>query len=181
LTHERQEPDFAGFVEAIEPLRMAGKLGCILAQFPHAFAPTAANWSYLGRLREGLGDHEVVVEFRQRGWVQPETFERLQGLRLGFCCVDEPRLEGLMPPEARATGPVAYVRFHGRNARKWWEHDQAWERYDYTYPDGELREWIPRLKLLDQQAEVVLVYANNHYRSQSVDTLRSLRAMMAEG
>src|SRR3990170_3995790 len=37
LTHERQAPDFAGFIEAIEPLRQAGKLGCILAQFPHAF------------------------------------------------------------------------------------------------------------------------------------------------
>jgi uncharacterized protein YecE (DUF72 family) len=95
--------------------------------------------------------------------------------------VDEPRLEGLMPPEAQATGRTAYVRFHGRNARKWWEHDHAWERYDYAYPDGELKEWLPRLRSLEQQAEVVLVYANNHYRSQSVDTLRALRAMMAEG
>ena len=180
LTHERQEPDFAGFVESIEPLRQAGKLGCVLAQFPYAFTPTPANWGYLERLREGLGDHDVVVEFRQSGWVQPGTFERMKVLGLGFCCVDEPRLEGLMPPQAQATGRVAYVRFHGRNALKWWEHDQAWERYDYTYPEGELKEWLPRLKLLEQQAEVVLVYANNHYRSQSVDTLRALRAMLAE-
>jgi uncharacterized protein YecE (DUF72 family) len=181
LTHERREPDFAGFVEAIEPLRQAGKLGCVLAQFPFSFGPTAENWAYLERLKVGLGDHSVIVEFRQRGWVQPATFDRLKALGLGFCCVDEPRLEGLMPPEARATGPVAYVRFHGRNALKWWEHQAAWERYDYTYPDGELREWIPRLRALHDQADLVLVYANNHYRSQSVDTLRALRAMLAEG
>jgi uncharacterized protein YecE (DUF72 family) len=181
LTHERQAPDFAAFLESVEPLRQAGKLGCLLAQFPYSFAPTTKNWDYLERLREGLADHRVVVEFRQQGWVQDSTFERLTRLGLGFCCVDEPRLDGLMPPVARATAPVGYVRFHGRNARKWWEHEQAWERYDYTYPAEELREWVPRLQQLERESEVVLVYANNHYRSQSVDTLRALRAMMAEG
>jgi uncharacterized protein YecE (DUF72 family) len=94
--------------------------------------------------------------------------------------VDEPQLAGLMPPEARATGPVGYVRFHGRNAQKWWEHEQAWERYDYSYKDYELKEWIPKLRRLEGAAEVVLVYANNHYRSQSVNTLRALRAMLGE-
>lgn len=180
LTHERTEPDFAGFVESIEPLRQAEKLACILAQFPYSFPSTRENWDYLGRLRQGLADHDVVVEFRQQSWVQESTFERLKAIGLGYCCVDEPRLEGLMPPEARATGRVAYVRFHGRNALKWWEHEQAWERYDYTYREDELTEWLPRLSRLEDQAEVVLVYANNHYRSQSVDTLRALRAMLAE-
>jgi uncharacterized protein YecE (DUF72 family) len=181
LTHERQQPDYAGFLEAIQPLHQAGKLGCLLAQFPYSFGPTAKNWAYLEQLRAGLGDQRVVVEFRQRGWVQESTFDRLAGLGLGFCCVDEPRLDGLMPPVAHATGPVGYVRFHGRNALKWWEHEQAWQRYDYTYPPEELREWLPKLQQLEREAEVVLVYANNHYRSQSVDTLRALREMLAEG
>jgi uncharacterized protein YecE (DUF72 family) len=181
LTHERQEPDFAGFVEAISPLAAAGKLGCVLAQFPHSFAPTEENWAYLGQLRDGLTAYPLVVEFRERAWVKEATFDRMKSMGLGFCCVDEPRLAGLMPPEARATGPVGYVRFHGRNAQKWWEHEQAWERYDYTYKKQELREWLPRLRSLEDAAEVVLVYANNHYRSQSVDTLRALREMLAEG
>ena len=30
--------------------------------------------------------------------------------------------------------PLAAVRLHGRNARKWWRHDHAEERYDYHYP-----------------------------------------------
>src|SRR3972149_4834110 len=82
--------------------------------------------------REGL----FVLSLRLRAasaWAQPGTFERMKVLGLGFCCVDEPRLEGLMPPQAQATGRVAYVRFHGRNALKWWEHDQAWGGYGYTY------------------------------------------------
>jgi len=180
LTHERREPDFEGFLDAIAPLRGAGRLACVLAQFPHSFAPSEDNWEYLRRLREGFGDHPLVVEFRQRSWVREGTFQRMAALGLGFCCVDEPQLAGLMPPEARVTAPVGYVRFHGRNAQKWWEHDQAWERYDYSYQEGELKEWVPKLRRLEAAAEVVLVYANNHYRSQSVETLRVLRTLLGE-
>jgi uncharacterized protein YecE (DUF72 family) len=180
LTHDRSEPDFGGFLRAVDPLTAAGKLACILAQFPHAFAPSAENWKYLEALRSGFSTAPVVVEFRHRSWAKPEVFERLERLQLGYCCVDEPRLPGLMPPVVAVTAPVGYVRFHGRNAEKWWDHDQAWERYDYNYPPDELQGWIDDLRTLEQSAELVLVYANNHYRSQSVDTLRALRLMLAD-
>jgi hypothetical protein len=41
-------------------------------------------------------------------------------------------LPGLLPSLVVATGPIAYVRFHGRNAAEWYQHEQAWERYNYT-------------------------------------------------
>jgi uncharacterized protein YecE (DUF72 family) len=181
LTHERLEPDPRGFLEGIAPLTESGRLACVLAQFPYSFRNSTENWDYLARLREGLGEVPVVAEFRNRGWVSDETFDRLQELRLGYCCVDEPRLEGLMPPVARVTGPVGYVRFHGRNARQWWDHEQAWQRYDYTYREDEIQEWVPRLRELDSQAPLTLVYANNHYRGQAADTIRKLRDLLAEG
>lgn len=180
LTHERQEADFDAFRSSLAPLTEAGKLACVLAQFPHSFHATQANREYLTRLREGLPDLPVVVEFRDSAWVTDETFAHLQNLNLGFCCVDEPGLPGLMPPVARATGPLGYVRFHGRNAERWWEHEQAWERYDYTYLDAELEEWTTRLRELDRDAPLTLVFANNHYRSQSVNTLRQLKRLLAE-
>ena len=65
-----------------------------------------------------------------------------------------------------------------RNAAKWSEHENAWERYDYTYRDEELLEWVPRLKALDSEAPLTLVYANNHYRGQSVDALKALSRLM---
>ncbi len=34
--------------------------------------------------------------------------------------VDEPDLPGLVPPVARVTGEVGYVRLHGRNKENWW-------------------------------------------------------------
>jgi uncharacterized protein YecE (DUF72 family) len=126
-----------------------------------------------------MGDWPVVVEFRDRAWVEASTFDLLTELQLGYCCVDEPNLAGLMPPVARATGPVGYVRFHGRNAEKWWDHEQAWQRYDYRYRREELSEWLPRLRALDADRPLTLVYANNHYRGQSIETLRLLQNMLA--
>jgi uncharacterized protein YecE (DUF72 family) len=179
LTHDRKEPDFANYTASLAPLVEAGKLACVLAQFPNSFRPNPVNRDYLLAVREGLPDLPVVVEFRNNAWVTEETFALLESHDLGFCCVDEPNLKGLMPSVVRATGPVAYVRFHGRNAEHWWQHEHAWERYDYTYEEPELAEWIPKLNTLDSAAPLTLVYANNHYRGQSVDTLRKLETLLA--
>jgi uncharacterized protein YecE (DUF72 family) len=178
LTHERNAPDFAGFVAALAPLVTAGKLGCVLAQFPNSFHPIPANRDYLKRLREGLGDLPVVVEFRHVAWVTEETFKLLRESGMGYCSVDEPRLRGLMPPVAVATGPVAYVRFHGRNAAKWYQHEEAWERYNYAYATAELREWVPKLRQLDAAAPLTLVYFNNHFGGQAVKGARDLGQLL---
>ena len=71
------------------------------------------------------------------------------------------------------------MRFHGRNAAKWWNHKHAWERYDYSYTEEELREWIEKLRKLDAQAQKTLVYTNNHPRGQNLATLRTLRELLA--
>jgi len=179
LTHERQEPEAEAFRESLAPLTDQGRLGSVLAQFPHSFHATPQNVDYLEVLRELLDGLPVVVEFRDAAWLREETFEQLRRLQFGFCCVDEPQLKGLMPPRVAVTGPLAYVRLHGRNAAKWWEHENAWERYDYTYRDEELLEWVPRLRALDAEAPLTLVYANNHYRGQSVDALKALSRLLS--
>lgn len=181
LTHDRQAPDFAGFVGALEPLSESGKLGCVLAQFPYSFHNNADNRGYLERLRAGLADLPLVVEFRNAGWVHAATFDLLRGLRVGFCCVDEPALKGLMPRVSVATGPLGYLRFHGRNEGKWFEHDQAWQRYDYRYSREELGEWVPRLRQLEEETEVTLVYFNNHFRGQAVQGARDLLSLLGSG
>ena len=181
ITHERKQPDYSAFRAAVDPLRDQGRLAAILAQFPHSFHPTPTNIAYLDSLREGLIDLPVVLEFRDSQWVNDETFALLEKLQFGFCCVDEPSLPGLMPPVVRSTSDIAYVRFHGRNADKWWQHDQAYERYDYTYSEEELKEWVPRIEALSQESPLTLVYANNHYRGQSVETLKALKTILTTG
>ena len=178
LTHGRETPDFKPFVESLRPLVEARKFGCVLAQFPYSFHPTPQNRDYLKTVRAGLGELPAVIEFRDVRWVEDETFELLRELNFGFCSVDEPRLPGLMPPVALATGPVAYVRFHGRNAAKWYGHDEAWERYNYSYRPEELQEWVPKLQRLNEEAPLTLVFMNNHYRGQSIKGAQDLQRML---
>ena len=181
LTHS---PDadvcaFGRFVSVLAPLVEAGKLGCILAQYPWSFKKEEKNLDRLRQLREEFGELPVVVEFRNAGWVGEDTFELLREHSLGFCCVDEPRLRGLMPRIAVATSPVGYVRFHGRNVEKWWEHEEAWQRYDYLYSSSELSEWVPRVRqLASAAAEKMYLFFNNHYQGKAARNARMFAGML---
>jgi uncharacterized protein YecE (DUF72 family) len=179
LTHERQsdKDDFSAFISVLRPFIEAKKLGCVLAQFPYSFACNRVNRDYLEVFREYLGDLPLVVEFRNANWLRGEVFAWLRSCNMGFCCVDEPRLSGLLPPVAEVTSEVGYVRFHGRNATKWWQHEHAYERYDYTYSAEELREWVPKISKIESQARMTFIFANNHWRGQAVNTIRQLRLM----
>ncbi|HEY8425709.1 MAG TPA: DUF72 domain-containing protein [Limnochordales bacterium] len=181
ITHERADLEEARrFRAALVPLEERRKLACVLLQFPNSFRPGPEAFDYLRRLREVLADVPVAVEFRHRGWVEGEQgFALLEELGAGFVAVDEPRIGTLMPPIARATGPLAYVRFHGRNREKWWHHQQAYERYDYLYSTEELQEWVPRLVSLEAQTGRVYVAMNNHYQAKSVINARMLEELLA--
>lgn len=181
LTHGRDDPDaFDKFTSALYPLLEANKFGCVLAQFPTSFHNTPENQDYLRRLRERLSDLPTVVEFRNREWIEDEVFELLRECRLGFCAVDQPQFKTLVPPIAEVTGPIAYVRFHGRNYAKWWSHAESYERYDYQYSEEELREWVPKIRDMAAQSEKLFVFANNHYQGQAVTTAQQL-AMLLQG
>lgn len=180
ITHERKDLDSRTrqFKDAMLPLLEAGKFACVLAQFPYSFHANRTNRAYLQKLRDGFGDLPLVVEFRSQDWIGAQTFDELRALNLGFCCVDQPKLRNLIPPIAVATSPIAYVRFHGRNSSKWWQHDEAWERYDYTYSDDELIEWVPKVQQLDAETPLTLVYMNNHWQGQAVGTARQLQLLL---
>jgi len=180
ITHERDnpEPQIKKFVTGLAPMIEAEKFACVLIQFPYSFHANPANRDYLKRVGQGFGDLPAVVEFRSREWITPRTFEDLRALNLGYCCVDQPRFKKLVPPVAAATGPIAYVRLHGRNRQKWWRHDEAWERYDYTYSDEELKEWVPKIHQLNDEAALTLVYMNNHWQGQAVGSARQLKMLM---
>jgi uncharacterized protein YecE (DUF72 family) len=180
MTHERgrNKEVFTSFVRMLQPFIESAKLGCVLAQFPYSFGANRDNFSYLGFFRERLRDLPLVMEFRNVQWLKPEVFDWLRNNGIGFCCVDEPELPKLLPPVAEATSNIAYVRFHGRNATKWWQHQHAYERYDYSYSAAELKEWLPKIKKLNTMAENTFIFANNHWRGQAVSTIRQLRMML---
>jgi len=125
MTHEQSlDPElYLAFARAVEPLQAAGKLSGILAQFPQAFHRTPENERFLDELKGCLPEAPLFVEFRHDSWVRNGAFPRLEEHGLHFVSVDEPDLPRLLPPVARATGDIGYVRFHGRNKQTWWKRD----------------------------------------------------------
>lgn len=108
------------FMQALEPLKAAGKYHGLLAQFPWSFRRDERAKAHLERMRECLAGEPLWVEFRHDSWMHPKLADWLRERALGYCCVDEPALPGLVPPVTHVTNGVGYVRFHGRNAKHWW-------------------------------------------------------------
>jgi uncharacterized protein YecE (DUF72 family) len=125
MTHEQSlDPElYRSFARAVEPLEEAEKLSGILAQFPQAFHRTPENERFLDELKRRLPPTPLFIEFRHDSWVRNGAFLRLEEHGLHFVSVDEPDLPRLLPPIARATGEIGYVRFHGRNKRNWWKRE----------------------------------------------------------
>ena len=183
ITHERLDPDetLPPFLEAIEPIQEAGSLGCLLFQFPNSFRHSDDNTSFLADLRDNLPwSWPSVVEFRHSSWLRGKMYETLTAMGLGFVNCDMPSIRGLMPPTDVVTSDVGYVRLHGRNTGSWYDHDQAWERYDYLYSDQEIVEWVPRLMDIARRASKTYVVFNNHPRGQSAQNADTMRRKLAE-
>jgi uncharacterized protein YecE (DUF72 family) len=175
---ERPSREFRGevfrrFLEALEPLRSAGKLGGILFQFPSYVVYKDRSLEYLQWTREQVGDDEMLVEFRHVSWLddehRDETLRFLEQLGATHVIVDAPRIEGaknLVPTVLALTSPTLYVRFHGRNADTWNKRGgSAAERFDYLYSSEELEEWVDPLRELAGQAEQACAFFNNNATS----------------
>jgi len=181
LTHQigpQMKEELKAFLESISPLREAGKLGCVVAQFPTSFHRSPAALSHLELIRDGCADIPLAVEFRHRSWATQETFDFLRLHRLGFVCVDEPAFPNLMPPLAVATADFAYIRFHGRNYQRWWESGEEKLRYDYLYSEAELEEWMPRIEALSAHTHRVFIFMNNHFGGKAAINAQMLAGLI---
>jgi uncharacterized protein YecE (DUF72 family) len=165
---------FRRFLEALEPLRSAGKLGGILFQLPPYVVFKEHSLDYLTWAKEQLGGDEMLVEFRHRSWLdeenRAETLAFLEDLGAAYVTVDAPRSDtakNLVPTVPAVTAKTAYVRFHGRNLGTWNKRGgSAAERFDYLYSDEELEELVPTLAELAQQSERAFAFFNNNASSE---------------
>jgi len=180
MTHKvSREPGlYERFREVIGPLKEAGKFSGVLFQFPWAFKNTEENRSLLPFLRQAVPGDPLFVEFRHASWVRDEVFDYLRAQGLGYCSVDEPRLPGLPPPVAVATGELAYVRLHGRNAANWWGRGGG-DRYDYLYSKDELAEWVGKIRELEKKVRKVYVFFNNCHAGQAAKNAHLMQQMLA--
>jgi uncharacterized protein YecE (DUF72 family) len=166
---------FRAFLDALEPLRAAGKLGGILFQMPPYVVWKPSALDYLEWAREQVGDDGFLFEPRHRSWyaedVRAELLRFLEERRMTWVVVDAPRHDGANVPETlvAVTTPTAYVRFHGRNSGTWNARGgSAAQRFDYLYGEEELREWVPPLRRLSEEAEEAYAFFNNNNQTNGV-------------
>jgi uncharacterized protein YecE (DUF72 family) len=166
--------EFGAFKKAVAPIAQAGRLGAVLAQFPPAFTCTRDAVQTLRLIREEFEELPLTVEFRHSSWNRPETFEFLQKYDIAYCAVDEPELDGLMPPVIVRTAEFAYVRLHGRNTARWLHARKAAERHNYLYNSEELYGWAERIEEVGRPANDVYVMFSNVYEAKAVTNARDL-------
>jgi len=170
ITHKKKldpakgiEEDLNYFLDLMEPLQLDGKLGCLLAQLPPGF-----NFNI--DLMENFfsifpAKFKLAVEFRHRSWLREETWRLLEKYQVAYTIVDEP----LLPPDVHVTSDIAYIRWHGRGERPW---------YNYLYTTEELQPWVPKVKEAAQKAGKVFGYFNNHYHGYAVKNALEMAEML---
>lgn len=174
------------FKRALDPLRDANKLGCVLLQFPPWFTATRGNARAIEEAREKLAGYPVAVELRHASWGEPDRLGRVIGLLrsidASYVVVDEPQGKfNSMPPDVLVADPkLAVVRFHGRRAETWDARVSVSEKFDYLYAPTELEPWAHDAQKLAQEAEQVHLVFNNCVSNHAVLGAKGLMALLAQ-
>jgi uncharacterized protein YecE (DUF72 family) len=172
---EARSAVFRAFLDALAPLRDTGKLGGILFQMPPYVVWKPSSLDYLEWANDQLGDDRMLFEPRHRSWfeedVRKELLRWLEERKIAWVVVDAPKVDAKNVPETlvATTTPVAYVRFHGRNAGTWNSRGgSAAQRFDHLYGEDELREWIGPLRELSSASEEAYAFFNNNNQTNGV-------------
>ncbi len=166
---EVQDAIWQAFLQSLEPLRAAGKLGLVHFQFPPSVVPAPRALAHIAQCVERLRGAVVSIEFRHRSWWDGEirTSETLAWLRrMGavHTVVDGPQGADNSVPAVWATtrDDYALVRLHGRNAQAYNAPAKtAGERFDYDYPDSEIKGLVGEVVRLAYKARNTHMVFNN--------------------
>jgi uncharacterized protein YecE (DUF72 family) len=179
--------DIDQFRHGIDPIAEAGRLAALLIQFPPSFHAEPATREYLDWLLAAFAGYPLAVELRHRSWSDAgdDTRAHLDAHRAAWALIDEPKFESSVQQAwSDVRGPMSevplksaltYIRLHGRNAAKWWDHDEAEDRYDYLYSTDELKPVANVVKNAASTSKRVLVYFNNHFSAKAVANAAVLR------
>jgi len=156
VTHRPKDPFaselLATFLAHLEPIRAAGKLGPLVAQFPPSFRREAGAGRLAEILRAIPESFRVAVELRHASWWSPETWSLLEERRAALIWSVYP---GVHPPY-RVTSDFLYARFVG---------DRALTEFDRLQRDGRpaMEEMKRHFEDEGLSARDVFVLLNNHF------------------
>jgi uncharacterized protein YecE (DUF72 family) len=170
FTHDAAELA-AGDVDAfriyLDPLASANRLGAVLLQYPWSFKNSDESRDKLAQLFANFRDYPLALEVRHATFQNDEFFAFLDEHGVAWVNVDQPQFHDSVKPAETTTGPLAYVRLHGRNYEKWFAHKESWERYNYLYSKEELAPWVDRIRGMAKEKDTYVV-TNNHFRGQAI-------------
>lgn len=187
LPRELMDEVWRLFLDALAPLREAGKLGAVLLQYPRWFLPTTQSVDAILEGQSRLDGIPAAVELRNRRWFGDERRKTQRTLAffaahdIPLVIVDGPQgLESSVPAVVAVTSPrLAMVRLHGRRADAWEAKNvPTVERYRYEYSPAELREWVPKILGVAPQARQTHVLLNNCYAHYGVKNAAELSGML---
>ena len=187
LTPELERAVALAVLDAVAPLERAGKLGALLLQLSPAFSPSRHRLDELDGLLDALAPARVAIEFRHRGWVDPERMEGTLGWlsehAAAWVSVDAPPGDHktIMPAlDAVTREDLAYLRAHGRNTEGYLKGRSVPERFAWTYSGEELQEIAARAQTLAEEADDVHVMFNNNRGADAPVSARQFRELLGQ-
>jgi len=170
------------FIEALAPLKAAGKLRAVHFQFAPWILRNREGHDHVAHCVQTMAGHTLAVEFRNRTWFEGEhaaatlAFER--ELNVVHVVVDAPQgFANSVPAVWEATHPdLAILRLHGRNRETWNQKGlvASSERFNYDYSGQELAALVPRIRELATRVGAMHVVFNNNYEDQGQRNARVL-------
>jgi uncharacterized protein YecE (DUF72 family) len=170
-THKRKKnkESIEQLIKSLDSIIKSNKLKGLLAQFPYSFRFNRDNLKYIGETQTFCKEIPLIVEFRHTSWLQNEVYDFFSEKNITYVCVDEPKLDYLLPKQDTCTSETGYIRFHGRNATNWYDTSKG-DRYDYLYTEDELKEWLDIIRKMKDKTKILYLFFNNcHHGSASLN------------
>jgi uncharacterized protein YecE (DUF72 family) len=172
--------DVREFRNYLDPLMDANRLGAILLQFPWSFKNSDESLEKLLALFRAFDAYPKALEVRHATFQNEEFTRFLDEQNVAWVNVDQPLFHDSVKPSDTATGPLAYVRLHGRNYEKWFAHSESWERYNYLYSEKELEPWVKRIESMARNKDAYVI-TNNHFRGQAIVNAGEIKEALGQG
>ncbi len=173
------------FIEALAPLKAAGKLGAVHFQFAPWLLCNREGMTHVRHCVERMPSHLLAVEFRNQSWFDGDKLEKTlafeRELGVVHTIVDSPQgFANCVPCVWEATNPsLALLRLHGRNREAWSVRAAASSsRFNYQYSGEELAAMIPEIRHVAAQTRRVHVLFNTNYEDRSQAGARMLRRLL---
>jgi len=185
VPHEIRGELWRRFIEAIAPLKNAGKLGAVHFQFAPWLLRNRDGMAHVRHCAEVMQGHTLAVEFRNKSWFDGDNLEKTlefeRELGVAHTIVDAPQgFANTVPCVWDVTTPqLAVMRLHGRNKASWNDKSNASSnRFDYWYSPDELEAMVPEIRHVASQVKAMHIVFNTNNEDQGQANARLMRQLL---